>query len=158
MRTGTDRTALAIVALGLAALAVSAYLAIAHYAGTPLACQESALIDCEAVTSSTYSLVPGTGIPVSLPGLLWSIVVVGLGVALLRGGTARPLDLALAGWAGLALLAVLYLVRAEIAVIGRICLWCTVFHVIVLAVLLLAVARLQRAAPDRSGGFPTSAS
>jgi len=146
MRSVPDRTALAVVALGVAGIGVGAYLTIAHYTGAALACQESSLIDCEAVTTSSYSVVPGTTVPVSVPGLFWAIVVVGLAIALARGA-GRCVDLALVAWSAVAMVPVLYLVRAEIAVIYRICLWCTVFHVIVLAVLLLALARLQ-AAPE----------
>lgn len=143
-----DRVLVAIVALGVAGFAVSAYLTLAHYAGATLACQENALIDCEAVTTSSYSLVPGTQIPVSVPGLLWSAVVVAAGLLALAGRGSRLLDVGLAVWAGGALLGVLYFVRAEIVVIGRICLWCTVFHVIVLVVLLLALTRLQSVSED----------
>lgn len=147
MRTGADRTALLVVALGIAGLAVSAYLTIAHYTGSALACQESSLVDCEAVTTSSYSLVPGTTIPVSVPGLLWSVVVIALGLALARGAKRR-VDVALLAWAAVAMVPVLYLIRAEIVVIYRICLWCTAFHLVVLAVLLLALARLQRVEED----------
>lgn len=143
MRTGADRTALAIVALGIAGIAVSAYLTVVHYGGAPLACQQSSLVDCEAVTTSSYSLVPGTDVPITIPGLLWSLVVVALGVALARGA-GRRVDLVLLTWSAVAMVGVLYLVRAEIVVVARICLWCTVFHVIVLALLLLALVRLQR--------------
>ncbi len=142
---GLDRLAVAIVALGVAGIAVSAYLTVAHYAGATLACQESALIDCEAVTTSSYSLVPGTQLPVSVPGLLWSALVVAAGLLALAGRRTRALDVGLALWAAGALLVVLYFVRAEIVVIGRICLWCTAFHAIVLVVLLLAFARLPSA-------------
>jgi uncharacterized membrane protein len=146
VRTAPDRFALAVVALGLAGLGVSAYLTIVHYGGAALACQQTSLIDCEAVTTSSYSIIPGTDLPVSVAGLLWSVVVLGLGVALARGA-GRPAGLALLAWSALAMIPVLYLVRAEIVVIYRICLWCTVFHAIVLAVLLLALVRLQ-AVPD----------
>ena len=147
MRGGPDRSALALLVLGFAGIVVAVYLTIAHYGVTSLACEANSLIDCEAVTTSSYSLVRGTTIPVSVPGLLWSIVVVAAGVALLRGTTgARRLEVGLLAWSGLALLGVLYFVRAEIVVIGRLCLWCTVFHVIVLAVLLLVLARVQREA------------
>ncbi len=147
MRTGPDRTALAVLALGIAGVAVSGYLTLVHYGGAALACQQSSLIDCEAVTTSSYSLVPGTEVPVSIPGLLWAIVLVGLGVALARGA-GRRVDAAVLVWSALAMVSVLYLVYAEIVVIQRICLWCTIFHAIVLAALLLALARLQAVPED----------
>ena len=145
MRTDAGRTALAVVILGIAGLAVSGYLTLVHYGGAALACQQSSLIDCEAVTTSSYSLVPGTDIPITIPGLVWSLVVLALAVALVRGA-GQPANVALLAWSGLALLSVLYLVYAEVVVIHRICLWCTVFHAIVLGTLLAALVRLQGAA------------
>ncbi|MDE3113072.1 MAG: vitamin K epoxide reductase family protein [Chloroflexota bacterium] len=144
MRTGPDRTALAALALGIAGVAVSGYLTVVHYGGVALACQQSSLIDCEAVTTSSYSLIPGTDLPVSLAGLAWALVVVGLASALLSG--ARGADVILLVWSAVAMIPVLYLVWAEIVIVHRICLWCTVFHAIVLGTLLAALVRLQGAA------------
>lgn len=145
MRSGLDRSALLVLLLGLAGLAIGLYLTVVHYAGATLACTQTSLIDCEAVTTSSYSLVPGTGIPVSVPGMAWSLLAAAIGALQLRGAR-RGLDVVLAVSSGLALVGVLYFVRAEIVVIGRICLWCTAFHVIVLVTLLVALVRLQRAA------------
>lgn len=147
MRSGLDRSALLVVLLGLAGLAVGLYLTLVHYAGAPLACTQTSLIDCEAVTTSSYSLVPGTDVPVSVPGMAWSLLTAAIGALQLRG-PRRGLDALLAVSSGLALVGVLYFVRAEIVVIGRICLWCTAFHVIVLATLIVALVRLQRAPED----------
>ena len=151
MRTGPDRGALLVVALGLAALAVSAYLTLAHYGSVGLACQQGSLVDCEAVTTSTYSLVPGTQLPITVPGMAWSLLVVALGLALARGA-GRAAELILLVGAAVAMLGVLYLVRAEIVVIGRICLWCTIFHALILATLLVALLRIQRESPDQPHG------
>jgi uncharacterized membrane protein len=48
------------------------------------------------------------------------------------------------GLAGLA--AALYLVFVELAVLRHVCEWCTATHLLVLAILLLAVSRLQAVA------------
>lgn len=157
MRDGPDRSALAILVLGLAGIAVAAYLTIAHYGVTSLACTVSSVIDCEAVTTSSYSIVPGTTLPVSVPGLLWAVVVAATGAVLLVRGPIRGLEVGLALWSGLALLGVLYFVRAEIVVIGRICMWCTAFHLIVLVTLLLAIVRLQGSEAAEDGTEDTAA-
>lgn len=148
MTGASDRTTLSVMALGVVGLAISAYLTLVHYAGAALVCQQSALVDCDAVTTSTYSLIPATSVPVSVAGLVWSAVVIALGAALARGGPRRPLEILLLVWATGALVAALSLIYAEIVIIGRICLWCTAFHVVVLGVVLIAIVRLQRGAEE----------
>ena len=56
-----------LLALALIGLAIAIYLTVAHYQNTALACANTALINCEAVTHSSYSLVPGTSIPITVP-------------------------------------------------------------------------------------------
>jgi uncharacterized membrane protein len=62
--------------LAIAALAVTAYLTIAHYT-TPkvLACAASGAVNCTRVTTSAQSRF--LGIPVAVLGLVWSIAMVG---------------------------------------------------------------------------------
>ncbi len=67
-----DRPAIGLVVAGIAGVLISAYLTVTHYAGGTLACVSAAFVDCDAVTSSSYSLVPYTEIPVALAGLVWS--------------------------------------------------------------------------------------
>jgi len=137
-----------IVAAAVAGTAVSVYLTASHYQHLPLACTTSSFLDCNAVTTSGYSLLPGTGIPVSLLGIGWFAVSGGLGgLALRRPG--RPVWgrlLAAWGFAGTAF--VLYLVYAELVVIHRICEWCTAVHLLVVATLLAALTRVTPAARE----------
>jgi uncharacterized membrane protein len=137
-----DRLALAGVALSIAGLAISAYLTLAHYANAPLACVNTGAIDCNAVTTSSFSVVPGTQVPISLLGVLWFAtngVVFALAVARERR-TVAIVQLA-GAIAGVAV--VLYLVYAEVTVIGRICEWCTLLHVLIVAIFLIALRRVQ---------------
>jgi uncharacterized membrane protein len=137
--------------LSLLGMAVSVYLTFVHYQGAPLVCSTGGLIDCESVLSSAYSLVPGTAIPITIPGLLWFIVSGGL--ALLgwqfRPGERRVL-LAELVWAALGMLSVFYLVYAEIVALHKICAWCTVIHITILVMLLLAVIQWQGASDDEA--------
>ena len=105
-------------------------------------CTQSAGIDCNAVTTSSYSLVPGTAIPVSLPGMLWSLAVVAAGAVTLRADPPwlRP---ALLAWSSAGLVVVLYLVNAELAVIHAICEWCTALHLLIAGTFFLALARMR---------------
>jgi uncharacterized membrane protein len=126
-----------------AGLAVSAYLTIAHYPqSVTLACPATGTIDCQKVTTSPESLL--FGVPVALLGLLYFAAMAALGLpAAWRADT---------GWLRTArlLLSVLgvcfvaRLVYAELFEIDAICLWCTVVHV--LAVALFAITALATAA------------
>lgn len=112
---------LAIVALG-----ASIYLTVAHYTNPRiLACSETGTVNCEAVTTSAQSAV--LGIPVAVLGLVWSLGMVALTSPLAdrwaRAGDARRVA------TGLGMAFVLWLVYAELFLIGAICLWCTLVHV-----------------------------
>ena len=135
-----DREALLILAFAVAGALIALYLTIAHYSGAALVCTQTAGIDCNAVTTSSYSLVPGTGIPISLAGLAWSVVSGVL--ALMTAAWSRP---ALLAWAVAGTLVVLYLVNAEITVIHAICEWCTALHALILATLVVAMVRMREA-------------
>jgi uncharacterized membrane protein len=102
-------------------------------------------VDCGAVTSSSFSVVPGTGVPITIVGLSWFAAS---GVASwLEWRDAGPEWLPLAHFvlAAAALVAVLYLVYAEVVVINRICEWCTLVHLLVIATFFIALRRLQSA-------------
>ena len=138
----------ALVGIALAGLAISIYLTTVHYQGVPLLCPRGGLVDCAAVTSSSYSVVPGTALPITIPGMLWFVVSGGLALVAWRAAALgqreaaalRPLH---ALWGGLGLAFVLYLVYAEIVRLHHLCEWCTVVHLLTLATFLLALSRLQ---------------
>ncbi|GAA3109488.1 vitamin K epoxide reductase family protein [Streptosporangium carneum] len=124
--------------LSLAGLAVSAYLTVVHYDHTvSLVCAESARIDCASVTSSEYSQL--LGIPVPLLGLAFF-----LGIGALVTPWAWRSESPLIRWSRfggviVGVLFVVYLVSAELLVLGKICLWCTAVHVITVVLFGLVV-------------------
>ncbi len=139
----------AMVAMAVAGGAIAIYLTTVHYAGVPLYCSTTGLINCSAVTSSKYSVVPGTQLPITIPGLLWFLVSGGMAaLALVRVWQARPeperLRLAHFLWSVMGLLFVLYLVYAEIVQLRRICEWCTVIHIMTFVTFLVALNRVQQ--------------
>jgi uncharacterized membrane protein len=141
----------AIALMALAGLAISIYLTTVHYAGVPLVCTNTGAVDCSAVTTSKYSVVPGTNLPITIPGMLWFVVSGGLAIyALVLHRQQRPepkrLRLLQLLWGGAGLAFVLYLVYAEIVLIRHICEWCTVIHVFTLATFLVALYRFQQVA------------
>lgn len=154
---------IAVLVMALAGLGISAYLTAVHYAGVPLACTAGSVVDCSAVTTSSYSVVPGTSVPVTVPGLLWFAVSAGLALVALRAeleGAPASSRLAAAAvlWSAAGLVGVLYLVWAEAARLHRLCEWCTAAHLLVAASLVVGLVRLQRVtladrvtAADREG-------
>jgi len=143
--------------IGLAAIAglgTSAYLTLTHYQAVPLACPTGGVVDCSLVTQSRYGVLAGTGLPISVPGLVFFAVGLALSLLAARAPRRRLAVLALlAAWCAGGLLVVLYLAYVEIVVLRRICEWCTATHALVLLMLLLALSRLQAAAlRSRRGG------
>lgn len=139
-----DRIVLGVILLLAAAgLAISTFLTTVHYDGQPLVCTVGAYVNCNAVTHSAQSLVWGTQIPVTVPGMAWFLVSGGLAAWALLGREPRWLAWAQLLWSGLAMLFVFYLVYSEVAIIHQLCEWCTAVHVLILATLLLSVRRLQ---------------
>jgi uncharacterized membrane protein len=141
---------IALAGLACLSLAISIYLTIVHYnSNVSVACPASGFVNCENVLTSHYSVVPGTSIPVSIPGILWSLVALVLPLAVMKfGSELRQLRIAEVIWGILGIATVLYLVYAEIVQIHNLCIWCTGVHVIVLIYLLLSVVLLQASAEE----------
>lgn len=140
---------LALLILALLGVADAIYLTLAHYdEKVVLACSDSGFINCARVTTSPYSYVPGTSLPVSLPGLGWCLVVAALAFAgIILGQERRWLRIAQFVWTLLGLLTILYLVYVEIVRLHNLCIWCTVLHVLILVMFLIALVRLPARSP-----------
>jgi uncharacterized membrane protein len=137
---------IACFALSIAALVVSAYLAYAHFAtSNVLACPEGGTINCELVTTSAQSKF--LGIPVAVLGLLWSAAMVALTTpAAWRSRRRRPeIRIARLALVSIGMCFVVWLVYAELFVIGAICLWCTVVHAVTFALFVLLMLDAARA-------------
>ncbi len=129
-------------ALAAIGVAIAAYLTLLHYdTAVPLYCSNTGSVDCQQVLTSAQSVV--LGLPVALYGLVWFAVALWL----LVGGSAWK-DRAANLWTLVGAVAVVYLVYTELIVIGKICLWCTSVHVIVLAIFVLQSLGAPRAAAD----------
>jgi uncharacterized membrane protein len=115
--------------LALAGLGVSIYLTIAHFTESALAgCSESGLVNCTKVTTSAQSYV--FGIPVAVLGLAFFVFLVAIMSPWAWQARRREVHLVrvAAMVAGIGM--VLYLVYAELIIIGSICLYCTSVHII----------------------------
>jgi len=120
----------ASLGLALAALAVSAYLTIAHLTSPRvLACSSSGAIDCARVTTSAQSR--WLGIPVAELGLAWSVGAVALCLPIAWASRSVWIRRARIVLVSVGMAFVLWLVYAELFEIRAICLWCTVMHLVV---------------------------
>lgn len=131
--------------LALVGLADSLYLTVAHYSDAALACANNGVVNCDLVTRSSYGLVPGTAIPVSLAGVVWFGAALGLVVWLDRRRSVAG-ALALVAWSVAGVGVAVYLVYVELVRLHHICEWCTVAHFAAAAILLLAISAAQQSA------------
>ena len=141
-------THISVLILALVGVGISIYLTAVHYQDAPLVCSTTGLIDCSRVLASSFSVVPGTSIPISVPGLAWFIVAAVLAGVILWRPALRAPRLAMLTWTILAMLTVLYLVYVEIVRLGTICIWCTALHVIIFVMLLISATQLQPMSED----------
>jgi uncharacterized membrane protein len=164
----------AMLLMALAGLGISIYLTVVHYQGAGIAfCSTTGLVNCNLVTSSGNSVLFGTPIPITIPGMIWFVVSGGMAlVALVAIWQNRREPARLRGahllWSVLGMAFVLYLVYVEIVVLHTLCEWCTVVHLLTFATFLLALNRWQQRglpAPDlrsapgrRHESAPSSAS
>jgi uncharacterized membrane protein len=132
-----------MVAIALVGVGISIYLTAIHYAHVAPACTVSGIVNCSSVLKSRFSTVPGTSIPITIPGMVWFIVSGALamtGLIRIWRGQDEPERLRLYQlvWAAGGMLFVLYLVYAEIVQLHNICEWCTGVHILTLATFILA--------------------
>ena len=141
-----SRSRALLLALSFLGAGIAIYLTSVHYENVPLVCSESGLINCARVLSSYYSVVPGTTLPITIPGLGWCLVSAALAIAGLFATTGlwlRWIQVAQFAWALAGLLVVLYLVYVEIVRLHTICAWCTALHVLILLLFLITLVQLQ---------------
>lgn len=147
------------VATAICALAFadSAYLTYAHYTSvSALACPTSGFVNCAAVTTSVYS--EPFGVPVAVAGLAWCFV---MGVLCSPWGWGRAQvrwwpwasRLRLAGSvAGVGM--VFYLLWAELIKLHHLCEYCTVVHVLTLALFFVIVFATALSVPAEANAPP----
>ena len=133
----------AMVVAAVAGVGISIYLTTIHYAHVAPACTVTGIINCSNVLKSHFSTVPGTSVPITIPGMIWFLVSGGLammGLVSVWRGQDEPERLRLYQlvWAAGGMLFVLYLVYAEIVQLHNICEWCTGVHVLTLVTFILA--------------------
>lgn len=144
---------LATFILALYGLGASIYLTIAHYdTSITLACSDKGLINCEAVTTSSESMVFGV-LPVAVLGLAFYVFMVAINSPWGWRLSWPPVRWLRFGSVILGMIFVLYLIYAEIDEIHAICLWCTSVHVatfLIFALLVFHTTFSWGSSPDES--------
>lgn len=122
--------------LSLIGLGLSIYLTIAHFEGSQiLACSDSGTVNCALVTTSAQSYF--LGMPVAILGLANYVVMSVMNSPWAWRTSLRAVHVARFGLGVLSMCFVLWLVYAELIIIGHICLYCTAVHVVTFALLLV---------------------
>lgn len=144
-------------ALSLAGLADTAWLTYAHFTtAASLVCPDTGVVNCEKVTTSSYSELFGH-IPVALVGLAFFAAMVVLQSPWgwrQRSRLVRTGRLAALG-AGVAM--VLWLLYAELFRLGAICLYCSVVHGLTVALFVSTVFGTLVSADEEPGRQPADA-
>ncbi len=131
--------------LSLIGLALSTYLTITHFRPQDLFCSGGGLINCEAVTTSAESHF--LGIPVAFLGLGTYVVMTVLNSPWMWRAKNYWIHVARFALTIISMCFVLWLVSAELIIIGNICLYCTGVHIVTFAILII----LTRVSPTQLG-------
>jgi uncharacterized membrane protein len=144
--------------LGLAAagLALSVYLTIERVtAPGTLACPANAAVDCVRVTTSDQSTM--FGVPVAVLGIGYFLAIGALCLPIAWRRDTRAVRGGRVALAASGVAFVVYLIYAELFLIGAVCLWCTAVHAIALALFGVIAFATAALGPYESGHRVTSA-
>lgn len=122
--------------LSLMGMGVSIYLTAYHYLQIPLACSSTGIINCETVLNSGYAYLLGT--PIAVFGILFFAVE----LVLLHANHRRREDISVI-YNAVGIGSVIYFIYLE-KIIGSICLYCTLVHVIVIALFILSLHEISK--------------
>lgn len=137
--------------LCLLGLAAASYLTVAHYVtGVTLACPDTGLINCEKVTTSSYSTI--LGIPVAVLGLAFFVFMLPLQTPWAWRSTNQYLRIVRMASCVVGMGFVLWLLYAELIKIGNICLYCTSVHALTFLILLSTAFGTIATAPSLDDG------
>jgi uncharacterized membrane protein len=131
--------------LSLLGLGLSIYLTITHFQPHALVCSGGGAIDCLKVTTSAQSYV--LGIPVAILGLCNYTVMAGLNSPWAWRSRFRWIHIARFALSIVSMCFVLWLIYAEVEIIGAICLYCTGVHIVTFALLIV----LTMVSPEQLG-------
>jgi len=121
--------------LSVIGLALATYLTITHFQPHALVCSFGGVIDCAKVTTSAESEI--LGIPVAILGLANFTVLTALNTPWAWHSPWRWLHVTRFVLVIVSMCFVLWLIFAEVIIIGSICLYCTAVHITTFALLIV---------------------
>jgi len=122
-----------MILLSIIGLFTSFYLVKTHYDTSDTFCDFNEVLACSVVNSSQFSEI--FNVPVAVFGMLWFIFFIGM-IWQIKKRTEYPI-LALVIWSTIGLFSVIYFIIAEI-IIGAICIFCTIVHVVIIILLIIS--------------------
>lgn len=125
----------ATLLLSLIGLGLSIYLSITHFDKQLLVCSGTGVIDCAKVTTSAQSRF--LGIPVAFLGLANYTVMTALNTPWAWRSRHRWIHVTRFVLGMLSMCFVLWLIYAEVIIIGNICLYCTGVHLTTFVLLIV---------------------
>jgi uncharacterized membrane protein len=121
--------------LSLIGLGLSIYLTITHFQPALLVCTDTGAINCAKVTTSAQSEI--LGVPIAILGVANYVVMTGLNTPWAWRARARWVHVTRFVLAVVSMCFVLWLIFAEVEIIGAICLYCTGVHITTFALLIV---------------------
>ncbi|MDY6766477.1 MAG: vitamin K epoxide reductase family protein [Candidatus Nanohaloarchaea archaeon] len=142
----------AVIGLSIAGLAVAGYQTYEHYFLASSVCDLSSTFSCSIVTESRFGeFPPNSGIATAAWGVAWWLGLIALSTAGLKGREwVENQDFYLFSYIAAGLGFVAYLLAVELYILPQetgtlvICPFCTVQHVLILALLPLSYALLDK--------------
>jgi uncharacterized membrane protein len=126
--------------LSVLGVAIATYLTITHFDPKVLHCSAGSVFNCAAVTTSAQSRF--LGIPVAFLGLFQYVVMTGLCTPWAWRSKRREVHLARLAFAAVGMGFVLWLIAAELLIIGSICEYCTAVHIITFALFICMITTI----------------
>lgn len=127
----TPRWASAVgLAICVIGVGIASYLTAVHYAGITPVCPAGAgsIINCGQVVTSQWSTI--FGIPVPVLGLVFFVGMLPLQLPAAWRSNRAVIRVARLGGTVVGVGMILWLIYAELFLVGKICLWCTSVHVL----------------------------
>lgn len=133
--------------LSLAGLGLAAYLTVVHYQGRAPACPlAGGLVDCQAVVTSEWSTI--LGVPVPVLGLLFFAAMLPLQSPMAWRSPSPLVRWGRLGGCVVGIGMIVWLIYAELFLIGHICVDCTTVHVLTFALFCTTLFGTLATAPE----------
>lgn len=126
--------------LSAAGFGLSIYLTYLHYEPHALSCPlggKGSVVDCQAVLTSTQSVL--FAIPIPFYGLAFFVLMFAVNLPAAWRSTSRWVAWARVAAAIVGMVMVIYLISQEALALHKLCVWCTSVHIVTFAIFVLVL-------------------